>query len=79
MNNSENNITQQENISQDNNKHSSTSFNNTLNTKVSDEDVTKLIVATIRIQRVWRRYIDLQGTNFIYSYINKMQIFLIYF
>jgi hypothetical protein len=63
MNNSENNITQQENISQDNNKHSSTSFNNSLNTKVSDEDVTKLIAATIRIQRVWRRYIDLQGTH----------------
>ena len=58
MNTSENNSTQQDNISQDNTKHSSTSFNNT---KVSVEDVTKLIDATIRIQRVWRRYIDLQG------------------
>ena len=51
------------NLSHDNTKHSSISFNN----KVSDEDVTKLIDATIRIQRVWRRYIDVQGLSKIHN------------
>ena len=44
------------------NKHSSISYNN--NNKVSDEEVNKFIQATIKIQRVWRRYIDLQVSRY---------------
>ena len=34
------------------------------NLKVSDEDVTKLIEATIKIQRVWRRFIVFTSKGF---------------